>query len=346
MPPTTTYDIATVSNPTDDLTDFPLLIDLSRMSSEWWSAVDTSDGTRGRATTGDGLTDLPCDWINFDSGSETGLLRVRWSGTLDSVAAQQVRVYPPNTANSALAEGDPLGQHATYKSSIKFYWPGHDLLDRTSGSVDLTAVNGPTSGVSGKIGEAYLFDDALTQYLENTTAGPIVGAYPSSMIVWANFDDLAATQPSALCLGGGVGENDYFRLYYNSGVRSQINLNIASVDDNAGAVSVSTWNNIGTRLTSSEIETYLNGVGTGTPTAQSQTWSDLSDVAIGIRRVNSLSQHFMSGMVQHAFIFDEELPDAWFEQEYNQGNDQAAFWGTWTNVPASSGPTRRIILCS
>ena len=61
--PSSGYGIATISNPDSALTDFTLMIDLSRMSASWWADAEDTDATRGRASKNDGTTELATDWI-------------------------------------------------------------------------------------------------------------------------------------------------------------------------------------------------------------------------------------------------------------------------------------------
>src|SRR6056297_1287987 len=144
--------LATVTNPTSALTDFTLIVDLSTMPASWWSAVSTSDGTRGRVYKGDGTTRLACDWIDFDDTAETGLLRVLWSGTLASSGTQQLWIEPPVSGNATVAADNTYGSDNAYKSSIEAYYPlQSDGNDRTSNGHDLTEYNSPTY-VSGACG--------------------------------------------------------------------------------------------------------------------------------------------------------------------------------------------------
>lgn len=85
--PASNYATATITNPSSSLTDFSLMVDLSRMPANWWSAVNTSDGTKGRAAKNDG-TELATDWINFNNIAHTGWLRVKWAGTLANSGSQ------------------------------------------------------------------------------------------------------------------------------------------------------------------------------------------------------------------------------------------------------------------
>jgi len=43
------------------------------------------------------------------------------------------------------------------------------------------------------------------------------------------------------------------------------------------------------------------------------------------------------GAINHAQIHSVDRPVAWIKYEYDQVDDQATFWGTWTNVEAAGG---------
>src|SRR6056297_3267170 len=131
--------LATVTNPGSAQTDFTLIVDLADMPANWWSAVTSSDGTRGRVYKGDGSTRLAADWIDFDDTAETGLLRVLWSGTLASTGTQQLWIEPPVSGNDAVAADNTYGSDNAYDDDWEGYYPFFDLNDRTSNGRDLTA---------------------------------------------------------------------------------------------------------------------------------------------------------------------------------------------------------------
>jgi hypothetical protein len=112
------FAVATISNPASAQTDFSLLVDLSTMPAEWWASVDTADGTKGRAAKDDGATELATDWIDFDSGAETGLVRVKWTGTLASSGVQKVRIYSPRASRSSYGATDTYGSDNAYDASL------------------------------------------------------------------------------------------------------------------------------------------------------------------------------------------------------------------------------------
>ncbi len=135
---------------------------------------------QGRATKTDD-TELACDWINFDNGAETGLLRVKWSGTLAASGTQTLRVYPPVEANDSVAVGALFGSRNTYDAYWQGYWPlAADFNDRTSRVNHASATGSPTAGgISGHFGNATSFDGS-TQYLK--AIGPT--SKPLTYMAW------------------------------------------------------------------------------------------------------------------------------------------------------------------
>lgn len=335
--PATTYDAATLLNPGSALTDFSLMVDLSRLSAAWWAAVDSTDGRRGRASKDDG-TELAVDWIDFNSVSQTGWARVKWSGSLATSGSQAVRLYPPQAANDVALRSSTYGAYNAYDSGWVGYWPLHDLQNRVGTTGHLAGTIGHTpSTVPGKLGDAKLFDDSGTQYLDNTTDGPFITGFPLTLMAWSNSDDLSI-QTTILCVGGASAENRYARLRYNLGdTVPQMNIG-SSVEDVAGAATESVWQHHAARITATQLEGYLNGVGSGSPAAHSESWSTISDLVIGARRANGISAHYMSGIIDDAQLHAVERSDAWIAHEYAQTNDQASFWGTWTNTPVVTDP--------
>jgi len=75
--PSTTYDIATATNPSAALTDFTFIVDLSNLSAGGKSAWNTSEQGRGRVSKGEGTTELAADWIDLDHTAKTGLVRIK-----------------------------------------------------------------------------------------------------------------------------------------------------------------------------------------------------------------------------------------------------------------------------
>ena len=331
--PATTYDTATLVNPGSSLTDFTLIVDLSRMSAAWWAAVNTSDGTKGRAAKDSGPTELACDWIDFDDSAETGLLRVKWSGTLASSGTQTLRIYPPQAANASVAASDTYGSDNAYDSDWAAYWPLHDLNDRTSNGYDLTANGGVTvGGATGIIGAATNFDgtdDDLTR-----TNLPV--ALNQSFSLWheewnagspfANTDTTNVT-----CVGlrtPSIGrwdvtweiDNVGYPRYKTGGATG--NAHIFATASSGGTTTL-----------------YVNGQSESTAASGFGQSGNNGELSIG-----STGNGFWQGWINEVQYHDVERSAAWIEHEYEQTSDQATFWGTWTNVPVAAGISIPVVM--
>lgn len=337
--PSTTYDKATLTNPSADITDFTLAIDLKRMTSEWWSAVDTADPTKGRAAKESDESELACSWIDFDSSATSGILRVKWSGKLTASGTQELRVYPPVSSNDSYAAGASYGSNNAYDANWVEYFPGGISTGVISG-ITLSEQGGAGLVSSGIFGNAFVFDDALLQYMfaGGASAGGFSG-YPVTIMAWSNFD-AAGVQPTPFCVGGDTGFSDYIRLRRDGGNnKPQINFQ-SSVEDIGTGITLGEWAHTSLTVTSSDIEAFLNGTGTGTPTAHTQTWTELDVYSIGARYGNGGSvTHYMSGLVGECQVHSVERPNAWIEQEYTQTQSNSSFWGDWSNQIAATDST-------
>jgi hypothetical protein len=323
------YDSATISNPSSALTDFTLIIDLSRMSSSWWSDVNTSDGTRGRASKSDGTTELACDWIDFDNSEETGLLRVKFSGSLAASGTQTIRIYPPNTRNAAYSASDTYGSDNAYDSNTWGYYPLHDGNDRTSNSRDLTAGGSLTfGGGTGLIGSATDFDGS-DDYAEPSADLDFASGYSFSTLV--NFDSSSGDQT----LFGSADDSDvlFWRDEFSSGDRLGIYYPGETSGYDTTTLSTATWYHAGVAGGSTS-PIYLNGSSAASGGDSSGTTSQ--HPLLGAWQT---SARHLDGRMQHAYISSTERAAAWFSHESDQLRDNATFWGTWSWTALSGGTT-------
>lgn len=345
--PATNYATATLVNPTAALTDFTLLVDLSRMPAEWWAAVDTTDGTRGRAAKGDG-TELAVDWIDFDSVNETGWARVKWSGTLATTGAQVLRVYPPKAANAAVAAGGTFGRHAAYDASVRGYWPDAGPTDRTSNALNGTA-SGITAGAqTGKVGSATAYSVAASSQVDfgaSNSLTNVSGLTEFGVRAW--FRDSSATGGNSgferTILSNHAFSAYAFRAWRNREGTLRFDLfNNGVVLSTSGAVNDGTWKHAWFQKTPTALEIYRNGV-------------LLNSLAYTDPMPAGLSNRMHIGRVQQGTLrWDGDLDEvsfevasrsaAWIAQEFEQSDDQATFWGVWSDNPVSGGARRRAMV--
>ena len=329
--PATTYDIATATNPSSALTDFTFIVDLSLMSDAWWAAVDTTDGTKGRASKSDGTTELACDWIDFDSTAETGILRVKYTGTLASTGTQEVRIYPPISTNVSYGVTDTYGQYNAYDSAWLLYSPDGGTADRTTNQNNGTAFGSVSSGgVSGKIGKATDFD-GIDDYIEYAN----IDNNESTIVTTFNSDVLDYTTQLGTNKVDGDNLGSILKLRNDGSVwlrygfgtsRRQIIV--------ASGYSVGVWVDANMVLSQSSpnAEIYLNGVsgGTNSDGAYSPNTTEPFSVA------KNYEDSYFNGKCQNIQFHNIARASSWLSEEYLQIDDNATFWGTWTNVPVGS----------
>lgn len=346
MPPATGYAVATVPNPASGLDDFSLLIDLSRLPAGWWAEVNTNDATRGRAYKGDGTTELAIDWISFNSASDTGWARVKWSGTLPASGTIELRIYPPNTANASVAANTTYGQYSAYNSDWLGYWPMDEesfasgAADRTSNQNTATLDSEP--GVTtGQIGTAADFNDDRLDVEPDASINNIAAG---TFLAWAEIDTAGVLGSSDARLfdkgsGGDTSGGPQFRVdrgfnsvkFYGLIQRASGNIQTLSTTNLYDAGGGLTWFHVGMRwsVAGGYADTFVDGVDdTFTSTAGSGAQSDDSsrDLYLG----NSVFRNReLVGGLDDVQLHGVELSDDWIAFEYSQ-QDQATFWGSWS----------------
>lgn len=339
--PATIYAIATLVNPIAALTDASLLVDLSRMPSAWWAAVDTASGPRGRAAKDDG-TELACDWIDFDAVNETGWLRVLWSGTLAASGVQRLRVYPPMAANSAYAADATFGGEAAYPSD----WataPDAGGVDRTGHGLDWSGVGTPGTA-AGVVGDAFALNGS-SQYFERSAAF-LHGAAAATFAAWLYHATISDDDMIFASTNGNVVQS--FRDEAASGGLSDTYAQAAGGPGNnfalpsSGLSPLNTWIHYALVYNAGTISVYLDGVLAGSSAGGSATLS-ASSASLYLGWQNNLGRHF-NGRMNEVQIHTAARSAAWIEHEHLQSSNQAAMWGAWDSVAPASGRRRAMVI--
>lgn len=345
--PATNYATATLVNPTAALTDFTLLVDLSRMPAAWWAAVDTTDGTRGRAAKGDG-TELAVDWIDFDSVNETGWARVKWSGTLAASGSQVLRVYPPKAANAAVAAGAAYGRHAAYDAGVRGYWPDAGPTDRTGNALNGTGSGITAGGQTGQVGSATAFSVAASSQIDfgsGNSLTDVSGLTEFGVRAW--FRDSSATgggsSADRTILSNHAFPNYGFRASRWRDARLRFDLlNSGVVVTTTPTVNDGVWRHAWMQKTLTALEVYLDGVLLNSTAHTDPMPADLSN-RMHIGRVQQGTARWDGDLDEVSYEVTSRSA-AWIAQEFEQSDDQAAFWGVWTNNPAPSAGRRKAMV--
>ena len=328
--PSTGYATATITNPSASLTDFTLMVNLSTMPASWWTAVDTSDGTKGRAAKNDG-TELATDWINFNNTSHTGWLRVLWSGTLASSGSQVLKIFPPVSTNTSYVHTDTYGSDNAYASHWEAYYTLDETvnnnaggyIDRTKNARHGTGVSMALSAVAGKVGNAANFD-GTADYIhnDNVTADFTQG----TILTWAT--NHASGVRSYIELSPNQSTNRI--LLYSNGTTLVGFIGANGVASKASAITADVLNHyaFSWNTTPDIYELYVGGI------AQNASLGVLESLTT-VQRTLTISRNFggsffyLNGYQDEVQLHSIALSASWIAEEYAQTNNNSTFWGTW-----------------
>jgi hypothetical protein len=323
--PSTGYDTATVTNPGSALTDFTLMVDLSKASASWWAVVDTADGTKGRAAKSDG-TELATDWITFDNGAKTGWLRVKWTGTLAASGSQVLRIYPPNTANSSNAANATYGSDNAYDASWEGYWPDAGTNDRTSNGNDGSGVGGiSVGGAAGKVGPGTSYDGS-----DDSITLVDIAFSNYSMFSWVKSADGSPYREPILCQP----TDSRNWLYLGTGSSNQIfvghrNASTQTTADNPSALADTNWHHVGGTWDGTTVRGYQDNSQFDTDTTGAPPNLSVA-FRIGYDDAKIWAGKNWYGVLNEVQFHSAARSAAWIAEEYAQTNANATFWGTWT----------------
>lgn len=337
--PPTAFDTATfdaVPNSGSE-TGFTLIVDLSKMSSQFDTDWNSSDGTKGRAAKDSDGTEYATDWIDADNTAKTGWVRILVPGSMS--AGFTVRIYPPNTGNSSNADSATFGSDNAYDSNWSAYYPldGGNIADRTVNDNDLTAANSPTD-VTGQVGDGRSYNG--TTQKDETTSATGLPTTSFTIMLWAkaptNSNDAYlkisdGTASNRLLVYQAVGGADDVLVFFPS---------INVVADGDAPTSSTVWHHMAFVLDTSgnSHDSYYDGA------FHRNTSFNVSDIS-GLDTI-SLAED-QSGVFTGNPNLDEVqihkvLRSAdWIEHEFNQTDDNPAFWnigaGTWTTNAGTGG---------
>jgi len=337
--PTSGYASQSVTNPGGALTDFTLIINLADVVSDqpdFSTGWNTDTGGYGKATKGDGTTELATDWIDLDNSGETGWVRVKWSGSLASSGTQTVRLWPPNTANDLYAADDTYGSDNAYDANWQGYWPlGVDGTDRTSNSNDLTAFNTPTFGATGQVGKGVSLNGS-DEYLSRASA--VVSGTPMTFMAWFSTPDTSNLQ-GIMGVYDISSTSQWFSLDTNNGgIQARSRDSASAYANTSTTYSANTLSHATVVFASATSRSALlddAGLDTGT---DNSTPTGIDVTAIGRYNDSSVGAYF-EGIVNDAQMHSAVRDADWRTEEYNQTNDNTTFSGTWDWTAGGGGTT-------
>ena len=315
----TLYDTITIdsANIDEDLTDFPVYVDLSDLSTQFWNTTPTGSTTVGadiRVTTDDGSpVELPRELVVASSTTQTGELHFK-ANTISSTTDTVFRIYYNGTTTSDYPAS------ATY--GAENVWSEYGFVSHDGGATDSvgnstsTLNGGMTAGsISGQMGVASTFDG--NDYIETNYDG-ILGTATRTVSIWFKTGGSAFQNMFGYGSASGADSGQAWRIAIENGVLSQRVYGGTSswgsgYDDDVWHQVVMTH---GANAQLDDVRAYIDGtdLGLGSGTQSINTASEI-DVSIGIN-IQSAVDAFMVGEVDEIRVYSEERTAAWISAEY------------------------------
>jgi hypothetical protein len=315
---------------TDNLTDFSFII--AELPSEFFTACTSTDGTKLRCSKDDGVTELAFDPIEFDTTTETIVLRVKWSGTITPTGTYTIRVYPALTGNVSYGVSDTYGQYNAYDSSNKGFYPvvgdsGTNLTDRTSNQ-EIGTLN---YGVS--IVDERLYFTTSTATVDIQSGKLLDGSSEFSVSFNINADSFSGDK--RFVVFDSFAFNEPLIVWASSAVLEVL---VTTSDSTTGIWKPGKTLNAGTdykidiTYDGALLSVYSDSVLintyaiTGTLGVTGSTNYKLGYTTLGL-----------NGEMWDVALRTKGLSSAFVLHEYSQTSDNSAFWGTWTEVTGQTG---------
>ncbi|MFQ5492566.1 MAG: DUF2341 domain-containing protein [Candidatus Dojkabacteria bacterium] len=301
----------------EDVTGFPVYLDLSLLGTSFWNNVD-AQGDDIVVTSGDGATKLARELVTIDTSGKTGEL---WfNSDLSSTVDTDVYIYYGNA--SATETNDTSTWNSNFQTVHHLEEdPGGvapQMSDSTSNGYNGTANGGMTNAdqVAGKIGNA---SDLDGNDFFATTYQPS-GQTEVSFSAWVNL-----STSGIVFINGFNSVTDAFYFY----LRDSDNLlgwgvEGANLQDLTQTYAQSEWLYVvGTFQsgTTSGKKIYLNGQ-LVTSATQTATITAATDYDIGQR----FSGNTLTGMMDETRVVNAVLSGNWISTEYSNQNSPSTFF--------------------
>ena len=169
----------------DDLSNFPVFVDLSLLGSTFFSSVK-SDGADIRITEADGLTQVPAELVSIDTGAGTGELHFR-ATTLASTTDTTFYLYFDNSDAVAPAAASAFGRNNVWSNGYEAVYHLPTTVDSTGNGFTLTEANISTTA-AGIIGESADFTSISSEYTYSDPEAILDGHGEFTLSMWVESD--------------------------------------------------------------------------------------------------------------------------------------------------------------
>jgi len=340
----TLYDTITIdaANIDDEITDFPVYVDLADLSAQFWNTTPTGAtvGTDIRVTTNDGTpVELARELVAASSTAQTGELHFK-ANSISSTTDTVFRIYYNGTTTGDYVTNATYGAENVWSNDFVFVQhmnedPGvagvGEILDSTAGNHDGTdsGLMSSANAVTGKIGAAINFDgndDIITM----ATSSAIEGLEVITLSSWIYPTATAPPFWGRIISKSNGGTSEDYGLFLDGS--NQIVCRIRNTADtivsakSGATLAINTWHYATCVYDGSTVTLYVNGVQSGTPLAQTGTIKDTNQPLTVGDQFGGTDDRAFEGRIDSPKISSTTRSVEWMAAEYTNQNIPTAFY--------------------
>lgn len=310
-----------------DLTDYVGYIDLSEMPAGFWTTVQNGGGDI-RITKTDGTTELAREIVSCDTGTSTGEVHFKLTGTLSSSTDTDIYVYFGNSGASDYAVDGTYGRNNV--------WTGYKLvahLEGNSNDSTVNANNGTDTAVTygtsyGKCGGQGATGNGSTTKIDygNDASLQITSDLTISIWFYPTLDTSGYlfTKTTHVSPYGSYGisrdptyDRTTFSIFNTSGNQTiPIDLN--------NSLAIGSWHYVTGTISGTTLKTYVDGSQGGSNATFSGTRGTVGNLGMFCRPSDGVVD--TNGYLDEGRVYLGARSDSWISTEYNNQNSVSTFY--------------------
>ena len=334
-------DVITISSSqiADDLSDFPVYVDMADFAAEFFDDVK-ADGGDIRVTQSDGVTEVPREIVAIDTGANTGEMYFK-APTLSSTTNATFYVYYANPAASEYAIDSTYGAenvwNAEYEGVYHLNETGSSYVDSTANDNDGVGEGTDPTAVAGMAGNAQSITNGRID-IGNGLTSPINLTSKMTVSTWINLNSSSGDQT---LVGQYTGAGDLLFWADEGDANPSFCFYMGDYFPNdcrdTDTQNPGTWQNVVGRYNGTQGTVFVDGSITGNGnTNGSYSLDPVLRWSIGSAHGDSNARQFI-GLMDEVRISSIDRTDAWLTAEYSNISTTTDFY---TVVSGAGSPTR------
>ncbi len=322
----------------NDLTDFPVYVDLSDMSNSFFSNVNSNCGDI-RVTQSDGTTEVPREVVDCDTSGQTGQLHFKAPSVASSTNSEYYIYYGNSSAND-YTNTDTYGRNNVWTNGFSAVYHLEEDPSGTSPQMIDSTGNGNDGTTNGSMTASDLISGHVSQGWDLDGGDDWVGAPDSSSLslqtpsvsAWVNFDTAGTDRQTIVQKEGDTWYQGNYYLYYSEGGDKNFHGGFYDGSNFQGAsylpsteIDQKGWFKLTVTYDGSNIIIYENGTSQVTESVSTSPAESSGDMVVGSNDTGSTGG-FLDGSLDEIRISDRATPPDWESAAYTNQSSPTTFY--------------------